>query len=82
MDVEIFFASAKVFRLLAGLQILLEIVMDVFEIICRELLDPTTTSPWSRVVSTLSYAKCGREQRSGVHDASRAHHPRNFTGFF
>ena len=34
MDVDIFFASAEVFRVLTGLQILLKIVMDMFEMIC------------------------------------------------
>ena len=33
MDVEIFFASVEVFRLLTGLQILLKTVMDVFAMI-------------------------------------------------
>ena len=34
MDVEIFFASAEVFRSLTGLQTLLKIVTDVFEMVC------------------------------------------------
>ena len=37
MDVEIFFASAESFCILKGHQILLRIVMDVFEMICLDM---------------------------------------------